>query len=315
MLDVRRWIFDAVAPRAQASPWSDQRMLTRSDTTKRLECAGLPALLGLSRTESGSKLPHSKRFAPHTGLLALTMLFAFVCAPGFAAGKATPEEEGLALAMDLRSQRPVEDLAASGVLKMRHAAGRRWEAVPVGMRVSTNGESWSVCYGTPGTAQRPAEALVVMHSIGRSNEYRYAKAAAPAQPVPPPASLQPDETAAPFAGSDFWLCDLGLEFFHWPGQRLVKTEMRKGRACRVLESSPANPQRSAYARVLSWIDIETGGLLRAEAFDQKRKLLKVFSVRLLEKINGRWELKEIEICNAQTDARTRLEFDLQVEAP
>jgi hypothetical protein len=245
----------------------------------------------------------------------LALLFAFVCAAGFAAGKATPGEEGLALAAELRSQRPAENLAASGVLKMRSAAGRRWEAVPVAMRVTTNGESWSVCYGTPGTQQRPAEALVVLHSSGRPNDYRYARAAAPGQPAPPPAPLQPDQSAAPFAGSDFWLCDLGLDFFHWPGQRLVKTEMRKGRACRVLESSPANPQAAAYARVLSWIDIETGGLLRAEAYDPKRKLLKVFSVRLLEKVNGRWELKEIEICNAQTDARTRLEFDLQVEAP
>jgi len=219
------------------------------------------------------------------------------------------------LAVELRSQRPAEDLAANGALKTRGAAGRKWEAVPVAMRVSTSGESWSVCYGTPGTERRPAETLVVLHSIGRPNEYGYAKAAAPGQPAPAPAPLEPGQTAAPFAGSDFWLCDLGLEFFHWPGQRLVKTEMRKGRSCRVLESSPADPQTAAYARVLSWIDIETGGLLRAEAYDQKRKLVKVFSVRLLEKVKGRWELKEIEICNAQTDARTRLEFDLEVEAP
>jgi hypothetical protein len=243
------------------------------------------------------------------------LLCAFACAPGFAAGKPSLEEEGLALAMELRSQRPAENLAADGLLKMRNAAGRRWEVVPVTMRVSTNEGSWSVCYGTPGTEQRPAEALVVLHSIEKPNDYRYAKAAAPAQPAPPPAPLEPGQTAVPFEGSDFWLCDLGLDFFHWPGQRLVKTEMRKGRSCRVLESSPADPQRNAYTRVLSWIDIETGGLLRAEAYDQRRKLLKVFSVRLFEKLNGRWELKEIEICNAQTDSRTRLEFDLQVEPP
>jgi hypothetical protein len=245
------------------------------------------------------------------GLLAVALL----CAPGFAAGKPTAEEEGLALAMELRSQRPAGHLAANGVLKMRHAAGQRWEAVPIAMCVTTNEDLWLVCYGTPGTEQRPAESLVVQHSIGGPNDYRYAKAAAPSQPAPPPAPLRPDQAAVPFAGSDFWLCDLGLDFFHWPGQRLVKTQMRKGRSCRVLESSHPNPQPGAYARVLSWIDIETRGLLRAEAYDQKQKLLKVFSVRLFQKVNGRWELKEIEISNAQTDSRTRLEFNLQLEPP
>jgi hypothetical protein len=39
-------------------------MLSGSDGAKRLECAGLPALSdGLGAGKSGSKLPHSKRFA------------------------------------------------------------------------------------------------------------------------------------------------------------------------------------------------------------------------------------------------------------
>ena len=116
-----------------------------------------------------------------------------------------------------------------------------------------------------------------------------------------------------FGGSDFWLADLGLHFFTWPNQALVKKEMRKGRPCKVLESRSPMPPAGAYTRVLSWIDSETGGLLLAEAYDSSQKLLKEFNLRSFKKINGRWELKEMEIRNARTGSRTRLEFDLQVE--
>jgi negative regulator of sigma E activity len=115
---------------------------------------------------------------------------------------------------------------------------------------------------------------------------------------------------APFAGSDFWLADLGLEFFHWPEQHLKKEEMRRSRLCKVLES--VNQKSAAgYSRVVSWIDVETQGLLRAEAYDQNQRLLKEFSVGSFKKVKDRWELQDMEIRNVQTDSRTRLEFDLK----
>jgi hypothetical protein len=61
---------------------------------------------------------------------------------------------------------------------------------------------------------------------------------------------------APFTGSDFWIADLGLDFLHWPKQRLLRKEMRHSKSCEVLES--VNPQSvpGGYARVVSWIMIE-----------------------------------------------------------
>jgi hypothetical protein len=50
-----------------------------------------------------------------------------------------------------------------------------------------------------------------------------------------------DATMIPFAGSDFWVADLGLEFLHWPKQLLLRREMRRsGRATfwRALIPSP-----------------------------------------------------------------------------
>jgi len=126
-------------------------------------------------------------------------------------------------------------------------------------------------------------------------------------------SLTGDQLFFPFAGSDFWICDLGLEFFHWPAQKVLpgSTRLKRGRAYTLLESTNPNPATNGYSRVLSWIDRESGGILEAEAYDFKGKLLKDFAPKSFKKVNGQWELQEMEIRNVQTGSRTRLEFDLK----
>jgi hypothetical protein len=116
----------------------------------------------------------------------------------------------------------------------------------------------------------------------------------------------------PFAGSDFWICDLGLEFFHWPAQKVLPkpTNLVRGRDYTLLESTNPNPSTNGYSRVLTWIDKETGGILQAEAYDASGRLLKEFAPKSFKKVNGQWELQEMEIRNVQTGSRTRLEFDL-----
>ena len=88
--------------------------------------------------------------------------------------------------------------------------------------------------------------------------------------------------------------------------------MRKGRSCRVVESQNPAPSTASYSRVLSWIDYETGGIIRAEGYDQNNILLKEFSIIAVYRKEHR--LKEIEIRNDQTDSRTRLEFNLEIKA-
>jgi hypothetical protein len=113
-----------------------------------------------------------------------------------------------------------------------------------------------------------------------------------------------------FAGSDFSLADLGLEFFHWPEQRLLKTEMRRGRSCRVLESVNPRPVPGGCSKVLAWIDLETDGIVHAEACDGAGGVLKEFDPKELKKVRGQWQLEEMEINNRRTGSRTRIEFNL-----
>ncbi len=215
--------------------------------------------------------------------------------------------EGKALQAELLAQRPGEDSVTTGVLKIRDRDGQRTE-VPIKLEITLlNASSWQATYST--TGQPRAEKLLVLHEANRPNRYWLSDSGVTEKPAP----LTPEQAARPFAGSDFWPLDLGLEFFHWPGQTLVKKEMTKGRSCKVLDSADPRPQPGSYARVRSWIDMETGGLVRAEAYDGAGKLLKEFTVRSFKKVNGHWQLKEMEIRTEPADSRTRLEFELELK--
>ena len=117
----------------------------------------------------------------------------------------------------------------------------------------------------------------------------------------------------PFAGSDFWICDLGLEFLHWPGQKILRGDTARGRLCKVLESTNPSPSPSGYSRVLCWIDNEALGIVEAKAYDANGKLLKEFYPKDIKKVDGQWQVGSMEIDNVQTGSRTRLEFDLQAK--
>ncbi|MEI9961977.1 MAG: outer membrane lipoprotein-sorting protein [Limisphaerales bacterium] len=53
-----------------------------------------------------------------------------------------------------------------------------------------------------------------------------------------------------------------------------------------MESTNPNPSTNSYSRVVSWIDSENNGIIHAEAYDAKNKLLKVFDPKSFKKVNG-----------------------------
>lgn len=219
--------------------------------------------------------------------------------------------EGKALVADLLRRGPAEDSEIRGLLKIR-APGQPLYEIPVKMTTKVTQNGWHDIYESESVLFHPAEILIIKHEFGRANEYFYAKATGNNPPAEPQ-KISTNSIWQPFAGSDFYLADLGLQFFHWQDHKIVKKEMRKGRSSRVVESINPNPAISEYSRVLSWLDFETGNLIRAEGYDIENRLLKEFNVRKVSREKDRVQVKEIEIRNDRTDSRTRLEFNYEFE--
>lgn len=215
---------------------------------------------------------------------------------------------GQALAADLRGAQPVASAQLSGLLKLRRSDGRV-TTFPLLSRITTNDQSWQALYQVTGSNW--TETLRVTHRPGSSNEYRHLRQDG-TNDCPEPLPLCP-QIWQPFAGSDFSLADLGLEFYHWPTQTLIMNEMRKNRACHVLESRPATT--NGYTRVLSWVDVESGGLLMAEAYNSRNQRLKEFEVKRFRKNGEQWQVQELEMrhfgdgSRANT-SRTTLDFEV-----
>jgi len=207
--------------------------------------------------------------------------------------------EGQKLAAELRSMVPTENTEFTGTLRISSPDAEPRD-VPIKSTVTVTPANWATRYEARTTSG--VEVLIIRHAPKKTNEYEWQRGEQIFK-------FTGDQATNSFAGSDFALLDLGLEFFNWPTQVLVMKEMRKGRGCRVLESRPASA--TIYSRVLSWIDEETNGILMAEAYDARGRLLKEFEVKAFKKVAGRWQVREMEIRNRETKTSTRLQFNFE----
>jgi hypothetical protein len=223
--------------------------------------------------------------------------------------------EGEALARSLVNemlmQRPAENSTNTGVLKIRDSSGEERQ-VPVRFEIfSTPTDCVSVYQAGPGGGHQERVQLKVIHSGTAPNRYLLDTSGATNAASAQQKELAPAETMTPFAGSDFWLADLGLEFLHWPQQRVLTKEMRRSQFCMRLESINPQPGASGYVKVVSWIDHDPPhGIVHADAYDKDNQLLKAFDPTEIKKVHGEYQLAEMEITNRKTHSRTRIDFDL-----
>jgi len=231
------------------------------------------------------------------------------------------EIQGRQLAQKILAQWPAENFTNTGIFSVRSKTNEsKFIICCITLVTATN---WTGIYElyNPTNSASALSTLTVTHNASDTNWYllhfdfggdrRWTK------------DGQQVIKLLPFAG-DFGCVDLGLEFFHWPEQKILPktTNLKRGRDYTLLEStnperarirgtSAAQPTLNGYSRVLSWIDKETGGILDAEAYDANGKLLKEFDPKSFRKVNGQWQLQEMEIRNVQTGSRSRIEFDLK----
>jgi len=205
---------------------------------------------------------------------------------------------GAQMALYMQALRPTAAINGLGQLRIRPAEGKR-KSVVVRFRTFALGATLVNEYLIAGGS------LTVKQQIGRDTLYEWTGTGKKVE------RLDEGQAILPFAGSDFWMIDLGLEMFRWPHQRVIERKLRRGELCSVLVSRPAKDIEGGYSKVVSWVDEDTMGIVRAEFFDGEGKLLKIFEPKSFKKIEGQWHLKEMEMRNEQANTRTSIVFDLK----
>lgn len=215
---------------------------------------------------------------------------------------------GHRLARELRDRFPAESSTLGGEMEVKPQGGE-WRKFPIIIRVFPGINSWTNTYDAilEGGAKR--ERLTIIHEPGESNRYFISRASRPDAPYGEPEPLTNPMT--PFAGSDFWAADFGLEYLDWPEQEIIihRIKMRHNRPCYVLESQRPSVDDGGYARVLTWVDKETLAPVHAEAYDAEDNLIKLFTVRSVTKVDGEYQVDEIRMKDLNADSRTYIEYD------
>ena len=223
-------------------------------------------------------------------LAALSLLIAFGAFAATTNDLSDAEIQGLNLARQLLEQQPAGNFTNVGVLQIRCPNGTTTN-FPVRFETVVGAINWQtiytvsfVHYDNSNNFGWRGEIIAITHASGQPNRYKNTYAFSYGSkfrgeimtegPVGSQTRILSDkEIITPFANSDFWIADLGLDFFHWPEQKILKHDMKRGRSCEVLESTNPNSSANSYSRVVSWIDNETLGIIHVEAYDAKGKLL------------------------------------------
>ena len=221
----------------------------------------------------------------------------------------TADTPGQRLANEMRQTQLLNYDQISGALNTKGRRGQR-SSLNLTLRTALNEDERQSVFQAVDPISGQITQLTILRSPNQKPQYFVSEAAKDL--TTRGTELTNNQVMAPFVGSNFWIADLGLEFFYWPRQEILRDariKMRKGISCYVLESRQDDQETSGYTRVRSWISRDHGGLIYAEAYGADGKKIKTFEVSDVEKIDGEWKLKELRIRNEQARSTTNLVFN------
>jgi len=245
----------------------------------------------------------------------VALIVALLLVSGSAALAGADEEslrKGRAVARQLLSQRPVADATVKGTISIRPAKGATRD-IPFVSEVKVAEDGWKAIYETKPVDGSAALQLAIHHSVNAVATYSVRTADSEGK-LGEARELELREVFEPFAGSDFRIIDLAYphsDHLTWPEQRLLRSALRRGQSCYELESVNPRPGSGGFAKVISWIDIDTGGPLEINGYDGEGERELQFSPKRFRKVDGEFKVTELHVRNRKTGSRTILRFEFE----
>jgi len=117
--------------------------------------------------------------------------------------------------------------------------------------------------------------------------------------------ISSDSKSDYFMGSDFTYDDLGDRKLEDDTHQLLREETLDGKACYVVESV-SKDEDYMYFKTLVWIDKTNFIGVQKEFYDEDEDLLKILSIKEVEKISNIWVITNSEMKNVQKNHRTTI---------
>lgn len=110
-----------------------------------------------------------------------------------------------------------------------------------------------------------------------------------------------------FMGSDFTYDDMGSRNVDEDTHNLIGEETLDGQKCWKLESTPKD-NRDIYSKKIAWIRQDCLIPVKVEFYDKMNNLHRRLEMSNIEKVDGFWVAKKMQMTNVQTEHQTVLEF-------
>ncbi len=106
-----------------------------------------------------------------------------------------------------------------------------------------------------------------------------------------------------FMGTDFTYDDMGSRNIDEDEHNLLKEETVDGQKCWVIEST-SKDSRDIFSKKISWIRQDNYVAVKVDYYDKLGKLHRTLALSNIEKVDGFWVAKKMDMKNVQTNHET-----------
>ena len=125
--------------------------------------------------------------------------------------------------------------------------------------------------------------------------------------------ISSDSKSDYFMGSDFTYDDLGDRKLDADVHKLLREETIDGHACYVVESTTKD-EDYMYSKTITWVRKDNFVGMKKEFYDEDGDLLKILTIKKVEKISGFWVITHSEMKNLQNNHKTIIKLsDVEID--
>ncbi|MBX2809837.1 MAG: outer membrane lipoprotein-sorting protein [Cellvibrionaceae bacterium] len=232
----------------------------------------------------------------------LTTSFSLLTA---SASAQTPQEQGLAIATEMKSRDlGWGDTQAGLKIILRNASGQEStrEVRTKTLEVANDGDKSISIFDHPRDVKGTAF-LSFSHPVGADDQWLYLPALKRVK------RIASRNKSGPFMGSEFAYEDLASFEVEKYTYKFLREEACDGGTCFVIEQYPVD-KYSGYTKMISWIDKEEYRNWKTEYYDRKGALLKTLTVAEFKQYLAQyWRSQKMTMDNHQTKKSTDIIWD------